>query len=225
MVTPPETYLTVRQHADDLAREGHPRSWRQHRNEPLDQLFPAIWLDQFEDETTHSLLLAPDEVKEHRKGFTPLPDRAPVRVMLWRLLPKADYWTPDAVRNAREGEHLWQEMADLPWDDYDDAYRCRRIEQVVILGSAFKRWKDRYWTRGRARLGRKEGSGSLAKQDAPFVEKMREICKAGTEPSEYAAAGRVVQEDEDSEAPKMAGGGTSLSKQKRLYKRYKEQLK
>ncbi len=216
MVTSPETYLTVRQHADDLARECHPRSWRQHRNEPLDQLFPAIWLDQFEDIATHSLLLDPEEVKQHRKGFTPLPDRTPVRVLLWRLLPKADYWVPDAVRNAREGEYLWQEMAALSWDDYDDAYRRRRIEQVVILGSAFKQWKGRYWTGGRERPGRKEGSDAYARDDAPLVDKMTGLLAEDGDMTVWQAAGRFAEE--------AAGGGTLESRQRRLSDRYKKSI-
>ena len=52
MDTSPESYLTVRQHANALARDAHPVAWRKHRNEPLDQLFCAIWLDQFGDETS-----------------------------------------------------------------------------------------------------------------------------------------------------------------------------
>ena len=215
MVTSPETYLTVRQHADDLARECHPRSWRQHRNEPLDQLFPAIWLDQFEDETTHSLIDSPAEVERHRRGFAPQPGHTPVRVLLWHILGR-DYWIPDAVRNARQSEYLWQEMADLPWEDYDDAWRRRRIEQVVILGSAFKRWKDRYWTGGRERLGRKEGSGSYAKKDAPLVEKMKGVLAENDDMSDWHAAGLFAGEAE--------GGGTPESKQYRLLRRYKKSI-
>ncbi len=69
MNTSSESYLTVRQHADALAREAHPRAWRRHRNEPLDQLLPAIWLNQFEDDLTPCLLFNPDDVKDHRRGI------------------------------------------------------------------------------------------------------------------------------------------------------------
>ncbi len=212
----PETYLTVRQHADDLARECHPRSWRQHRNEPLDQLFPAIWLDQFEDKATHSLLLGPDEVKQHRKGFAPLPDRTPVRVLLWRI-KGGDYWIPDAVRNARQNEYLWQEMADLSWEDYDEAYRRRRIEQVVILGSAFKRWKDRYWTGRRERPGRKEGSGSYAHDDAPLLDKMSKLIANGDAKSPWNAATKVADE--------ARGTGVPESTVRRLYRKYQSRFR
>lgn len=212
MVTSPETYLTVRQHTDDLARECHSRSWRQHRNEPLDQLFPAIWLDQFEDETTHSLIFSPKEVERHRRGFAPQPGRTPVRVLLWRILGE-DYWIPDAVRNAhRQSEYLWQEIADLPWEDYDDAWRRRIIEQVVILGSAFKRWKGQYWTSKRETRGRKKGSGSLASQDVPLVNEIKKLTANGTAPSRYAAAMKVA-------AHSKIGSGSVESRAKRLLKR------
>ncbi len=124
---PPETYFTVRQHADALAREAHPGKWRQHRNEPLDQLLRAIWLDQFGDETTPCLLLSPGDVKNHKRGFKQPPGRCPIRVLLWRLLPKGDYWVPSAVRAAREDEYLWQEIAALSWDDYDEQWRRHTI--------------------------------------------------------------------------------------------------
>ncbi len=120
METSSETYLTVRDHADALAREAHPRAWRKHRNEPLDQLFRAIWLDQFKDDSTPCLLFRPDEVKDHRRGIRRRPEQSSIRVLLWRTLGKGEYWVPDVVRAAHEREYLWQAMAALSWDDYDD---------------------------------------------------------------------------------------------------------
>ena len=139
-----ETYLTVRLHADALAHDAYHSSWRKHRNEPLDQLFHAIWLDQFEDETTHCLLLRPDDLKDHKRGIRRRPEQSSIRVMLWRMLPKGEYWIPDPIRKAHEGEYLWKEMAALPWDDYDEVWRRSNIEQVLIAAHTFEDWKAKY---------------------------------------------------------------------------------
>lgn len=212
MDTSPESYLTVRQHADALAHEAHPGKWRQHRNEPLDQLLHAIWLDQFGDETTPCLLLSPGDVKNHKRGFKQPPGRCPIRVLLWRLLPKGDYWVPDAIRSAHEqGPYPWDEMADLPWDDYDDPWRRRIIEQVVILGSVFPQWKTRHWTGKQKRRGRTKGSGSLESQDAPLVKEIDKMVAEGKATSRWDAAGKV--------ATRAEGPGTLLSKATRLVKR------
>ncbi len=162
METSSESYLTVRQHADALAREAHPVTWRQHRNEPLGQLLRAIWLDQFEDDLTPCLLYNPDDVKDHQRGIRRRPEQSSIRVVLWRAIPKGGYWVPDAVRNAHEqGPYPWDEMADLPWNDYPEGWRCGIIEQVVILGSGFERWKPRHWTGKPKKGGRKPGSGII----------------------------------------------------------------
>ena len=212
---PPETYPTVRQCADALAREARHVAWRRHRNEPLDQLFRAIWLDQFGDETTPCLLSNPDDVKDYERGIRRRPEQCAIRVLLWRSLPKGDYWVPSAVRTAREGEYLWQEIAALSWDDYDDQWRRRIIEPVVILKPGIEQWKVRHWTGKPKTGGRPPGSGSYAGQDAPLVKTMNELIANGTEKTPHAAAWAVVHLAE--------GRNTSdMSKVKRLIARYKE---
>ncbi len=136
MNTPSETFLTVRQHADALARECYGDNWRQRRNEPLEQLLPAIWLDEFEDEKLRRLLL---DRKDAGTGSLS------VRTLLYKVLPKGAFWVPDAVKKAQEVEYLWGEMAALHPSDYDDQWRCSIIEQVVIPGSVFERWKKLHW--------------------------------------------------------------------------------
>ncbi len=211
---PPETYLTVRQHADALAHEADPGKWRQHRIEPLDQLLRAIWLDQFGDEATPCLLLSPGDVKNHKRGFKQPPGRCPIRVLLWRSLPKGDYWVPSAVRTAREGEYPWQEIAALSWDDYDEQWRRRIIEPVVILEPGIGQWKARYWKGKPRKGGRPPGSGSYRVQDELLAEKMNLSITNGTMKSPHAAAWAVVDQAE--------GSRTEESKVKRLMKRYKE---
>ena len=213
MDTSPESYLTVRQHADALASDARPKKWRQHRNEPLDQLFRAIWLDQFEDEATPCLLLSPADVKNHKRGFKQ-PGRCPIRVLLWRSLPKGDYWVPSAVRAAREDEFLWQEIAALSWDDYAEQWRRHIIEPVVILDPGIEQWKVRHWTGKPKTGGRPPGSGSYAVQDEPIIKKMKVLIASGTVSSPYAAVMSMIKE--------VPGRGTDLSKAKRLIKKYKE---
>ena len=198
METSSETYLTVREHADALAQEAHPRAWRKHRNEPLDQLFRAIWLDQFEDETTHCLLFNPNEEKAYKRGVRRRPEQCAIRVLLWRGLPKGEFWVPSAVRAAREGEYLWQEMAALSWDDYDDQWRRRIIEPVVVLGSVFPQWKEQHWAGTRGLGGRTKGSGSLASHDAPLLDEMKTLMTGLNPMSKWAAAVTI--------APRAAGG-------------------
>ena len=212
MATSPETYLTVRQHADGLARELYPRAWHKHRDEPLDQLFPAIWLDQFADEAAQCLFFLPEDVKKHKSGRWTIPDRLPVRYLLWGLLGKGTYWVPDAVKSARENEHLWQEMADLPWEDYNTEWRRGRIEQIVILGSAFKKWKAQYWTGGRERPGRKPGSGSYDDADNRLLDKMHKLLTKGAATSPWNAATKV--------AYKAKGGAKLENKAHRLRRKY-----
>lgn len=212
MATSPETYLTVRQHADGLARELYPLAWRKHRDEPLDQLLRGIWLDQFADEAAQCLFFLPEDVKKHKSGRWTIPDRSPVRYLLWGLLGKGTYWVPDAVKSAREDEHLWQEMAALSWDDYDPAWRRCRIEQIFILGSAFERWRAKHWTGGREPPGRRPGSGSYDDADNPLLDKMEELITKGTATSPWNAATKV--------AYKAKGGGTQVSKAHRLHRKY-----
>lgn len=207
---PPETYFTIRQHADALTREAHPVTWRQHRNEPLDQLLRAVWLDQFGDETTPCLLSGPGDVKNHKKGFKQPPGRCPIRVSLWRSLPKGEYWVPSAVRAACEDEYLWQEMAALSWDDYDNQWRRRFMEQTVIPGSDFKQWKGHHWISKHDMRGRKKGSGSLASQDAPLIKKIKALMTGPNPMSKWAASNKM--------APDAAGSGTLESKARRLHR-------
>jgi len=214
MDTSSESYLTVRQHADALAREAHPKKWRQHRNEPFDQLFRAIWLDQFGDETTPCLLLSPRNVKNHKRGFKQPPGRYPIRMVLMHLLPKGEIWVPSAVRAAREDEYLWQEIAALSWDDYDEHWRRHTIELVVILEPGIGQWKTHHWTGKPRKGGRPPGSGSYAVQDELLTEKMNELVASGTVSSPYAAVKGMIKE--------VPGSGTDLSKAKRLIKKYKE---
>ena len=214
MDTSSESYLTVRQHADALAHEAHPKKRRQHRNEPLDQLVRAIWLDQFGDETTPCLLLSPGDVKNHKRGFKQPPGRCPIRVVLWRLLPKGEFWVPSAVRAAREDEYLWQEIAALSWDDYDEHWRRHTIEPVVILEPGIGQWKALHWKGKPKTGGRKPGSGGYAVQDAPRVEEMKVLLASRTAKTLHAAACIV--------APHAEGSRIEESKVKRLMKRYKE---
>ena len=214
MDTLSESYLTVRQHADALAHEAHPVAWRKYRNDPLDQLFRAIWLDQFGDETTPCLLLSPGDVKNHKRGFKQPPGQCPIRVLLWRLLPKGDYWVPSAVRAAREDEYLWQEIAALSWDDYDEQWRRHIIEPVIILDLGIEQWKVRYWKGKLKTGGRPPGSGSYRVQDAPRVDEMKVLVASGTEKSPHAAAWAVVKQTK--------GKSLDKSKVQRLLKRYKE---
>lgn len=216
MGTSPETYLTVRQHADSLARELYPRAWRQHRDEPLDQLLRGIWLDQFADEAAQCLFFLPEDVKKHKSGRWTIPDRTPVRYLLWRILGRGTYWIPDAVKKAREDEYLWQEMADLSWDDYDPSWRRCKIEQVVILGSAFERWKAKHWTGGRKTPGRKLGSGSYDRYDKPLLDKMEELITKGDATSRWNAA--TIMADE------AWGEGTWESKVRRLYRKHQSRF-
>ena len=130
-----ETYLTVRQHADALAKECYGEYWGLYRNEPLDQLFAAIWRDEFGDEAERCLLIY-DEDK--RKGMAPS-HQSPARVLLYQHLPKRDYWIPDTIHEARKGEFYWGVMAGLHWDDYDPHWRRRIMEQVAIL-TACRNW-------------------------------------------------------------------------------------
>ena len=65
-------------------------------------------------------------------------------MILWRLLPKGQYWVPDPVRKAHEGEFLWKEMAALPWEDYAEEWRRGSIEQVLIAARTFEDWKAKY---------------------------------------------------------------------------------
>ena len=208
----PETYLTVRQHADGLARGLYPHAWRQHRDEPLDQLLRGIWLDQFADEAAQCLFFLPEDVKKHKSGRWTIPDRTPVRYLLWRCLPKGAYWVPDSVRKARESQYLWEEIAALPWDDYNTEWRRDIIEQIVILGPAFERWKTQYWTGGRERPGRKRGSGPYDDDDKPLLDKMAKLLANGDVTSPWGAATRV--------AYKAKGGGTQESKAHRLRRKY-----
>ena len=211
MVTSPETYLTVRQHADGLARELYPRAWRQHRDEPLDQLLRGIWLDQFADEAAQCLFFLPEDVKKHKSGRWTIPDRSPVRYLLWNCLPKGAYWVPDSVRKAR-GQYLWEEIAALPWDDYNTEWRRDIIEQVAILGSAFKRWRGKHWAGGRKTLGRPSRSGSYDHYDKPLLDKMEELITKGDAKSRWNAAEIM--------ADKARGVGTWDSKVRRLYRKH-----
>lgn len=205
-----QTYRTVRQHADALALDRFPRAWRKHRDEPLGQLLPAVWLNQFDDDLSHCLFSDP-RTAEKRRNALPLPYYTPVRVLLWRCLPKADYWVPDAVKDTHGDDYLWQKMADLSWDDYDQEWRRRIIEQVVIPQSVFKRWKAKYWTEPQEKRGRKKGSGSLEKQDRPLVEEIRNLVANGNASSLWAAAQQV--------APRAKGSATEHNKAKRLHRR------
>ena len=136
----------------------------------------------------------------------------PIRVLLWRLLPKGDYWVPSAVRAAREDEYLWQEMASLSWDDYDEQWRRRLIEQVVILGSGVKRWKASHWTSKPKSGGRKPGSGALTAQDCILWEKMKRLLVQQEAVSAWDAARHFANE-----AP---GKGSFDSKRRRLANGY-----
>ncbi len=102
-------------------------------------------------------------------------------------------------------------MADLSSDDYDDQWRRRIIEQVVVLGSVFPQWKAQHWTGKQERRGRTEGSGSFESQDAPLVKEIDKMVAEGKATSRFDAAVKV--------APKAAGAGTLLSKATRLVKR------
>ena len=159
MVTSSKSYLTIREAADELARERFSDQWQDHRNEPLDRLFPAIWLDEFQDEATRCLFSNRSEAEKHSKERVGQPPGSSTRLLVYRCMPKADYWTPDAVRNARENEPRWDEMAGLRWDDYDDGWRKRIIEQVTISRPALEQWKTKHWSdesrpRGRRRRQR-----------------------------------------------------------------------
>ena len=217
MATSPETYLTVRQHADALARGLYPSAWRQHRDEPLDQLLRGIWLDQFADEAAQCLFFLPEDVKKHQSGRWTIPDRSPVRYLLWRCLPKGAYWVPDSVRKARESQYLWEEIATLSSDDYNTEWRRDIIEQVAILGSAFKKWKAQYWTGGRERPGRKPGSGSYDDADNPLLDKMHKLLTKGTATSPWNAATKL--------AYKAKGSATRENKAQRLYRKYQARFR
>ena len=67
--------------------------------------------------------------------------------------------------------------------------------------------------RGR-RSGRKKGSGSYEKQDAPLVEEMKELIDSGDAASPHAAAMQVVG--------RAKGAGTQESKVRRLVDRFKD---
>ncbi len=212
MNTSSETFLTVREHADALAHELHPKAWRKYRNEPLNQLLPAIWLDEFEDEKTWCLLSSPNDVENCKKGYKPAPGSSSVRTLLYGILPKGELWVPEAVRKAH-GEYLWGELAALAWDDYEKNWLHNIILYgVVIPGSDFEKWKARHWRGKKETRGRKKGSGSYEALDASLVEDMKQIIADGTALSRYAAGMKV--------APRAEGPGTLESKAKRLVRRF-----
>ena len=214
MNTPSETFLTVREHADALAHELAPKAWRNRRNEPLNQLLPAIWLDQFEDERTRCLLLDQEDVEKRKLGRSVRPSDSSARVLLYRCVPKGGLWVPEDVRKAHEGKYLWEKMAALQWDDYEQSWLHSKILYgVVIPGSNFERWKTQHWCGKKETRGRKKGVGSYKELDAPLIEKMKKLID-GKGMSRHAAALQVVDD--------AAGGRTRVeSKIKRLCDRYK----
>ena len=212
MSKPPETYLTVRQHADALARKRYPEAWRQHRDEPLEQLLPAIWLDEFEDEKLRCLLFDRKDVKRHRKGYLPAPGQLSLRKMLYHLLPKGGYWVPDAVKKTHDDEFLWggrDGIAALHASDYEDQWLHGIIEQVIIPGTDFERWKARHWAGNPQRRGRKPYEA----EDKPLIDEMQQRLVNKESSSRRAAALEVVD--------RAAGRGELESKLRRLTGKHK----
>ena len=214
-----ESYLTVRKHADALAGERHGNTWRDHRNKPLELLLPAIWLDQFDDENDRCLIFHHDEVDQHRRGIRRRTEQVSIRRLLWGCLG-LNYWIPDAIRKRRDGEYLWQEIADLHWEDYDETWRRSLIEQVIIPETTFERWKAEHWPGHLEKRGRKPGSGSFERHDAPLIDEMKILIENGDAVSLWAAANML--------AGRATGPGTLESKAQRLHRRFKsnfDQLK
>lgn len=122
---------TFGQISDAWAQEKEGELWPLRRDGYLHKLLAPFWLGAFEDEAGRSFLTLDDHQGRAERTN---------RQLTYGVFPKADYWTPPAVRQARQGEPPWDALAAMKPREYDETWRRVFLERLTITKSDFRAW-------------------------------------------------------------------------------------